>query len=94
MQECDNINSKKNARNILANNIVFFRLENGWSQEDFADKLDTTVTYISSLENAKRNSRIDYVEHIADVLGIEMYQLFKPRKKIDNNRIPRRPKNM
>ena len=94
MQGCDNINSKKNARNILANNIVFFRLENGWSQEDFADKLDTTVTYISSLENAKRNSRIDYVEHIADVLGIEMYQLFKPRNKVDNNRIPRRPKNM
>ena len=33
------------ARNILANNIVYYRLQKGWSQEDFADKLGTTPTY-------------------------------------------------
>lgn len=94
MEGCDNIKSNNNARNILANNIVYYRLQNGWSQEDFADKLETTVTYVSSLENAKRNSRIDYIEHISNVLGVEMYQLFQPRNKIDNNRVPRRHKNM
>lgn len=83
----------KNARIILANNIVFYRLRHGWSQEDFADKLGTTVTYVSSLENAKRNTRIDYIEHISDILGIELYQLFEYRDKVENNRIPRRTKN-
>lgn len=82
-----------NARNILANNIVFYRIKNGWSQEDFADKLGTTVTYVSSLENAKRNTRIDYIEHISNVLGIKLYQLFEYRDKVENNRIPRRTKN-
>ena len=78
------------ARKILANNIIFFRLENEWSQEDFADKLGTTPTYVSKLENAKRNTRIDYIGHIADTLGVSIEQLFKERPKVENHRIPRR----
>ncbi|MBE5820845.1 MAG: helix-turn-helix domain-containing protein [Firmicutes bacterium] len=84
----------KDARQILANNIVYYRLERGWSQEDFADRLGTTPTYVSSLENAKRNTRIDYINHICNILEIELFQLFINREKIENNRIPRRPKNM
>ena len=71
------------ARKILANNIIFFRLENEWSQEDFADKLGTTPTYVSTLENAKRNTRIDYIGHIADTLGVSIDQLFKERPKVE-----------
>ena len=59
------INKVSKTRKILANNIVFYRLKNGWSQEDFAEALKTTPTYVSGLENAKRNTRIDYVDHIA-----------------------------
>ena len=79
-----------NARNILANNIVYFRLQNGWSQEDFADRLGTTPTYVSNLENAKRNTRIDYIDHIATTLNVELFQLFEKRENIENRRIPRR----
>ena len=60
------IKLESNARKILANNIVYYRLEKGWSQEDFADKLGTTPTYVSNLENAKRNTRIDYIDHISN----------------------------
>ena len=84
------INLKPYAREILANNIVYFRLNNGWSQEDFADKLGTTPTYVSNLENAKRNTRIDYIGHIATVLNVELFQLFEKRDFIENRRIPRR----
>ncbi len=84
------IKLKSDARKILANNIVYFRLENGWSQEDFADKLGTTPTYVSNLENAKRNTRIDYIDHIATVLDVELFQLFEKRENIENRRIPRR----
>ena len=84
------IKLESNARKILANNIVYYRLEKGWSQEDFADKLGTTPTYVSTLENAKRNTRIDYIGHIADTLGVSIEQLFKERPKVENHRIPRR----
>ena len=80
------IKLKTDARNILANNIVYYRLQKGWSQEDFADKLGTTPTYVSNLENARRNTRIDYIDHIATVL----FQLFEKRENIENRRIPRR----
>lgn len=78
------------ARKILANNIVYFRLKKNWSQEDFADELGTTTTYVSNLENARRNARIDYIGHIADTLGISLEQLFIERDTIINHRIPRR----
>ena len=74
----------------MENNIVYYRLKNGWSQEDFADKLGTTPTYVSNIENAKRNTRIDYIDHIATVLNVELYQLFEIRDIIENRRIPRR----
>lgn len=47
---------ENHARKILANNIVYFRIKKNWSQEDFADELGTTPTYVSGLENAKRNT--------------------------------------
>ena len=43
------IKLKSDARSILANNIIYYRLQKGWSQEDFADKLGTTPTYVSNL---------------------------------------------
>lgn len=79
-----------NARKILANNIVFFRLKNGWSQEDFAEILKTTPTYVSGLENAKRNTRIDYVDQIANALNVSVEQLFIERPIVNNHRKPRR----
>ena len=78
------------ARKILANNIIYFRLKKNWSQEDFADELGTTTTYVSNLENARRNTRIDYIGHIADTLGVSLEQLFVERSPIENHRIPRR----
>ncbi len=78
------------ARKILANNIVYFRIKKNWSQEDFAEELGTTTTYVSNLENARRNARIDYIGHIADTLGISLEQLFIERNTVENHRIPRR----
>ena len=45
---------------------------------------------MSNLENARRNTRIDYIGHIADTLGVSLEQLFAERPKVENNRIPRR----
>lgn len=84
------IKYENQARKILANNIIYYRLKKNWSQEDFADELGTTTTYVSNLENARRNARIDYIGHIADTLGVSIEQLFIDRPPIENHRIPRR----
>lgn len=87
------INKVSKTRKILANNIVFYRLKKGWSQEDFAEALKTTPTYVSGLENAKRNTRIDYVDHIANTLDVDIKDLFTDRPIVNNHRKPRRKKN-
>lgn len=84
------ISYENHSRKILANNIIYYRLQNKWSQEDFADKLETTSVYVSNLENAKRNARIDYIGRVADTLGVSVKDLFEERTPIDNHKIPRR----
>lgn len=78
------------ARKILANNMVYFRIKHGWSQEDFADELGTTPTYVSNMENAKRNMRIDYIEYIANTLNVPLQELFVEREQVKKRRVPRR----
>ena len=83
-------NYKLNARKILANNITYFRKLRNWSQEEFADKLGTTSKYLSYIENAKKNIRIDTMGNIADTLGISIEQLLIERDIVNSHRIPRR----
>mgnify|MGYP004505218127 FL=1 len=78
------------ARRILANNIVYFRLQKSWTQEDLACKLGTTPVYISNIENAKRNMRIDYVDYIANIFEVPLEQLFVKRELILNHRISKK----
>lgn len=80
---------KYKARKILANNIVYYRLQKNWSQEEFAEALGTTPVYVSNLENAKKNTKIDYIENIADTFDIEVNELFIKREKVKNNRRPK-----
>ena len=77
-------------RRILANNIVYFRLKLNWSQEDLAEELGTTPTYISNIENAKRNMRVDYIGHIANTLSVPVQDLFIEREEVKNHRRPRK----
>ena len=85
----DNPDNHK-AREILANNIVYFRLKHGWSQEDFADELGTTPTYVSNLENAKKNTGIDYIGYMAYILDVPLNELLVERELVRKRRVPRR----
>ena len=82
------MNYKENTRKILANNIKYFRLKKNLSQEEFAEMLGTTPVYLSTLENAKRNIRTDYIGHIADTLEINVKELFVERNEVTNIRRP------
>ena len=77
------------ARQILANNIVYYRVKNNWSQEYFAELLGTSPGYVSEMENAKRNISIDYIDHLANIFKIEPHELLFSRKPVEIRRIDR-----
>lgn len=76
-------------RQILANNIVYYRIKNNWSQEYFAELLGTSSGYVSEMENAKRNISIDYIDHLANIFKIEPHELLLNRLTVTKRRIPR-----
>lgn len=78
---------KYRSRKLLANNIVYFRHKNNWSQELLAEKMKSSSAYISQLENAKRNVSTDFFDKIADSLGVEPYELLIKRDVINNKRV-------
>ncbi len=86
------IKDQHSTRKLLANNIKYYRLKKGLSQEDLAELLETTPVYLSSLENAKRNIRLDYIEHIAETLEVNIKDLFIEREIIEKKKRPRRKK--
>ena len=78
-----------NIRKNLSNNVLYYRIENNLSQEALAEKMDSSVTYISEIENQKWNVSIDYIEKLAKVLNIEIKELFTQRDNVENKSIKR-----
>lgn len=74
-------------RKLLANNIVYWRLQKKWSQEEFAYKLNSSPQYVSEMENGKRNISSDYIDHLANTLKIEPHELLIKRPIVKNRRI-------
>lgn len=58
----------------LATNLRAFRLEKGWSQEEFAHEADIHRTYISDFAKARRPS-IDIIEELANALSVKAGQI-------------------
>lgn len=61
---------------VFATNVKKYRIENGLSQEVFAEKAGLHRTYISAIEREKRSIALENIQKIADALGIETYLLF------------------
>lgn len=62
-------------RTRLAQNIRRLRQENGWSQEDYADRADIHRTYVSDIERGRRNPTITVVEKLAAPFGVSAARL-------------------
>jgi transcriptional regulator with XRE-family HTH domain len=73
--------SKKrvSAREALAANIVALRHERGWSQEALAFECGLHRTFVAHVERLSRNISLDNVERLALALGVEPFELLKPR---------------
>ena len=64
-------------RKRLGSNVRRLRLENGWSQEDYADRVGIHRTYVSDIERASRNPTIIVVERLAKALKVSASSLIE-----------------
>lgn len=66
---------------LLGKNITYFRQlpKNQWSQETLAQKMNSDKSFISQVENAKRNVSTEYINRLCQVFNIEPMELFKDR---------------
>lgn len=61
---------------LFGKNVRKYRIEKGFSQEEFADKVGLHRTYISAVERGRRSISLDNIKKIANSLEIEIYKLF------------------
>ncbi len=55
-----------NSKEILAINLKYYRKKYNLSQEEFAEKVGSNLTYINDLENKKRKPTIEMLDKIAN----------------------------
>ncbi|MEG2322481.1 MAG: helix-turn-helix transcriptional regulator [Bacilli bacterium] len=63
-------------KELFGRNLKYYRFKKGLSQEQLAEKIDTTVTYISNIETGRNGVTFTKVEEFCNVLGIKPSQLF------------------
>lgn len=63
-------------RRILGNRIRELRKANNLSQQKLAYMVNVERSYLAKVEQGKRNPSIDFVEKVADGLGIRLSDLF------------------
>lgn len=73
-----------NIRQLLAKNVKLYRDRLGYSQDALADQCAKlresdalfNRSYISDIENCRRNVALDKIELLAEALEVEPYMLF------------------
>lgn len=70
-------------RKILGTNVKYYRFQLKYTQEQLAEKCNLSPRYISDIENANGNIKIDTLENISNVLGIEPYVLLIPKNQVN-----------
>jgi len=67
----------KEIKSIVGNRIQYYRKQKCLSQEKLAIICELDRTYISSVENGKRNISIINIDIICKALNIKISELFK-----------------
>jgi transcriptional regulator with XRE-family HTH domain len=65
-------------RRILSANIKLYRNRREWSQVKLAEKLDISPNFLADIETGKSWVSSVTLVKLANVLNIEVYELFKP----------------
>jgi transcriptional regulator with XRE-family HTH domain len=67
-------------RKLFGERIRALRNDQGWSQEELADRAHLHRTYIGSVERGEQNLSLINIERLAATLGVSLAELFKPFK--------------
>ena len=59
----------------IGKRIRKYRIERGWRQEDFAEKIGLSVTYTGMIERGEKVPKLETFINIANILGISTDQL-------------------
>lgn len=64
---------------VIRKNIKHYRKLKGLTQEEFAEEMNLSYDYIRQVESKKalKHFSISSMQTAADVLGVELYKLFK-----------------
>lgn len=71
--------TNKNQKQILmaiGDNIRYYRMKKGWSQEDLAFECDLHRTYIGAVERGERNITVMNLIKIKSVLEVRLEDLY------------------
>lgn len=61
--------------------IRLHRISRNWTQEQLAEKSNTTASYIGQLERGEKDVRIQTIEKVAVALGMSVYELFNDEQE-------------
>ena len=67
----------KAVKAILGKNVKFLRSRKGLTQAVLAEKADISIIFLSSIERGTKYPKADTLGRIAEVLGVEVFELFK-----------------
>lgn len=76
-----------NLKITFGKNIKYYRFQKGFTQEQLAEKIDISTTYLSELERGMHSLDFEKIERLSSILNVEPFQLFLT---YNNRNLPRR----
>ena len=74
---------KEQLRTILGANLRKFRGRREWSQMELAEKAGISMHFLSEIERGNKWPSPENLQNLADALGVEVYELFRPENEND-----------
>jgi len=73
-------------KDILANNLKYFRIQRQFSQAQLAEKANISVTFLSNIERGKMFPKVETLSRLTESLDVEVYELFQPDLVSEDNK--------
>ena len=72
-------------RKTFAENIKYYRKEQGFSQQTLAEKCDIATNYLSEIERGQKFPSVEIIERLSQVLNTPANLFFMQSKTVVNN---------
>lgn len=78
---------KLSQRELLGLRLKELRKRKKLSQEEVAEKADTSPNYLSRMERGTENPTLDMLIKISEALGVELWELFDFQHEVDSKKL-------